>query len=124
MLKKLLTGAGMLSLLLAWAAMPIPMLKSQAMAVTLEVYVPTAAKDIAPSQLAKRVETLNGMRIAIHWNGKPGGEWLLAEVEDQLKTRFKDFTVYHWPDGTAWKSDVEGFLKKQPVDVAILALGD
>lgn len=116
MLKKLIAGAGVLSLLFVWA-MP-------ANAATLEVLVPTGKADIKPADLAKRVDSLDGKRIALHWNAKPGGEFLLAEVEAQLKAKYKDITIYRWPDGTAWKSDVQGFIKKQPVDVAILSVGD
>jgi hypothetical protein len=115
-----------LSILIGLMIMPIPLVE-EAMAaapVRLEVLVPSGKADIKPAKLAKRVDTLDGKRIAIHWNGKPGAEYLLAEIEDQLKAKYKNAKFYHWPKGTAWRADVEAFIKKQPVDVAVLAVGD
>ncbi len=122
-----IVGAGMLSMLLVLMTVPALPLVKQAIAATpvkLEVLVPAGEAKIKPAKLAKRVDTLEGKRIAIHWNGKPGAEFLLAEIEDQLKAKYPKATFYHWPKGTAWKSDVEEFIKKQPVDAAILAVGD
>lgn len=129
MLKKWIAGVGMLFLFLAWVTVPILMLEKQAQAakpkpVKMEVLLPTGTADIKPAQLAKRVDSLDGKRIALHWNGKPGGEYLLAEVEAQLKAKYKNATIYQWPKGTAWKTDVAQFIKNQPVDVAILSVGD
>ncbi len=115
-----------LPILIGLTAVPIPP-REEAMAaapVKLEVLVPSGKADIKPAKLAKRVDTLDGKRIAIHWNGKPGAEYLLAEIEDQLKAKYKNAKFYHWPKGTAWRADVEAYIKKQPVDVAILAVGD
>ncbi len=103
---------------------PVLPLKEAKAAVKLEVLVPTGKADIKPVKLAKRVDTLEGKRIAIHWNGKPGAEYLLAEIEDQLKAKYKTAKFFHWPKGTAWGADVEQYIKKDPVDVAILAVGD
>jgi hypothetical protein len=127
MRKRGIVGAGMLSMLLVLMTMPVLPLVKQAIAATpvkLEVLMPAGEAKIKPAKLAKRVDSLEGKRIAIHWNGKPGAEYLLAEIEDQLKAKYPKATFYQWPKGTAWKSDVEGFIKKQPVDVAILAVGD
>jgi hypothetical protein len=127
MRKKGVREVWMLSLLLVLTAMPALPLVKQAIAATpvkLEVFVPAGEAKIKPAKLAKRLDSLDGKRIAIHWNGKPGAEYLLAEIEDQLKAKYPQATFYQWPKGTAWKSDVEGFIKKQPVDAAILAVGD
>ncbi len=121
-----LMGLLALPIIVGSIAMPIPLME-EAMAaapVRLEVLVPSGKADIKPAKLAKRIDTLEGKRIAIHWNGKPGAEYLLAEIEDQLKAKYKNAKFYHWPKGTAWRADVEGFIKKQPVDVAVLAVGD
>ncbi len=121
-----LMGLLALSILVGLITMPIPRMEESMAAapVKLEVLVPAGKADIKPAKLAKRVETLEGKRIAIHWNGKPGAEYLLAEIEDQLKAKYKDAKFYHWPKGTAWRADVEEYIKKQPVDVAVLAVGD
>ena len=129
MRKKGFIGIWVLPILFGLILPVFPLLKETAAAaaaapVKLEVLVPTGKANIKPAKLAKRVDTLDGKRIAIHWNGKPGAEFLLAEIEDQLKAKYKNATFYQWPKGTAWKADVEGFIKKQPVDVAILAVGD
>ena len=127
MRKKGIVGVGLLSLLLILMAMPglAPAKPAiTAKPVKLEVLVPAGEAKIKPSQLAKRVDSLAGKRIAIHWNGKPGAEYLLAEIEDQLKAKYPTAIFYQWPKGTARKSDVEEYIKKQPVDAAILAVGD
>ncbi len=119
-------GIWALPILIGLIIMPVLLKKEAAAAapVKLEVLVPSGKADIKPAKLAKRVDTLEGKRIAIHWNGKPGAEYLLAEIEDQLKAKYKNAKFYHWPKGTAWKADVEVYIKKQPVDVAVLAVGD
>jgi hypothetical protein len=127
MRKRGIVGAGILSMLLVLMGMPALPLVEQAVAATpvkLEVLVPAGEAIIKPAKLAKRVDSLDGKRIAIHWNGKPGAEYLLAEIEEQLKAKYPKATFYHWPKGTAWKADVEEFIKKQPVDAAVLAVGD
>jgi len=127
MREKGIVGVGILSLLLVLMAMPILAQAKQAITakpVKMEVYVPAGEAKIKPAKLAKRVVSLDGKRIAIHWNGKPGAEYLLAEIEDQLRAKYPTAIFYQWPKGTAWKSDVEGFIKMQPVDAAILAVGD
>jgi hypothetical protein len=125
--KRVMLGVWMLSILFLWTIMPALPLVKQAIAaapVKLEVLVPAGEAIIKPAKLAKRVNSLDGKRIAIHWNGKPGAEYLLAEIEDQLKAKYPNAKFYQWPKGAAWKADVEEFIKKQPVDVAILAVGD
>ncbi len=119
-------GIWALPILIGLIIMPVLMMRESAVAasVKLEVLVPSGKADIKPAKLAKRVDTLEGKRIAIHWNGKPGAEYLLAEIEDQLKVKYKNAKFYHWPKGTAWRADVEAYIKKQPVDVAVLAVGD
>ena len=126
MRKESFLGIWALPIFIGLIAMAIPLMKEAmaAASVKLEVLVPSGKADIKPAKLAKRVETLEGKRIAIHWNGKPGAEYLLAEIEDQLKAKYKDAKFYHWPKGTAWRADVEEYIKKQPVDVAVLAVGD
>lgn len=124
--KRSFVGIWALPILIGLIAMLIPLMEegTAAALVKLEVLAPTGKADIKPAKLAKRIDTLEGKRIAIHWNGKPGAEYLLAEIEDQLKAKYKNATFYHWPKGTAWRADVEAYIKKQPVDMAILAVGD
>ncbi len=127
MKKSVLVRAGVLSLLLVLTPMPVLPLVKQAIAaapVKLEVLLPAGEAKIKPAKLAQRVDSLDGKRIALHWNGKPGAEYLLAEIEDQLKAKYPQAIFYQWPKGTAWKADVQQFVKKQPVDAAILAVGD
>jgi hypothetical protein len=128
MIKRGVVGVWILSIFLVLITMPVLFSVKQATAATapvkLEVLVPAGEAKIKPAKLAKRVDSLDGKRIAIHWNGKPGAEFLLAEIEEQLKAKYPKAVFYHWPKGTAWKSDVEGFIKEQPVDAAILAVGD
>jgi hypothetical protein len=126
MRRKYFSGVWVSLMLLALVSPLMPLQKQAISAgqVKLEVLVPTGKADIKPAKLAKRVDSLDGKRIALHWNAKPGGEYLLAEIEAQLRSRYKNATFYRWPQGTAWKADVEKYIKDQPVDVAILSVGD
>ncbi len=126
MRKEIVLGIWALPILIGLIIMPV-LLKKEAKAanqVKLEVLVPAGKAEVKPGKFATRLEALEGKRIALHWNGKPGGEYLLAEIEQQLKAKYKNITFYQWPKGTAWGADVEGFIKKQPVDAAILSVGD
>ena len=82
MKKRVLVGAWVLCLLLAWTAIPVLKEAMAKESVQLEVLVPTGEAKIKPAKLAKRLDSLDGKKIAIHWNGKPGAEYLLAEIED------------------------------------------
>jgi hypothetical protein len=60
--------------------------------VKLEVLSPVGIADIKPVTPANRLSTLEGKKIGLIWNGKPGGEYLLDEVEKQLSAKYKSAT--------------------------------
>jgi len=122
-----ITGLLTLPIILGLLTVPIFSWVKKAMAansVKLEVLVPVGKAEIKPGKFGARLNTLEGKRIALHWNGKPGGEYLLAEIEQQLAAKYKNIKFFQWPKGTAWGPDVEQYIKKQPVDGAILSVGD
>jgi hypothetical protein len=62
---------------------------------TLEVLnpvaeLPAASRSVNP---APRPTTLDGKRVGLYWNYKPGGKDALERVGEAIKARFKDVTV-------------------------------
>ena len=92
--------------------------------VKLEILSPQGAATKVQIKCAKRLDTLEGKTVALHWNGKPGAEYLLAEIKDQLTAKYRNIKFVEWPKGTAWKDDVKQYMKKYPSDAAVLAVGD
>ena len=58
--------------------------------VQLEVLNPVAQVSVRRSSLTPRLPTLNKKRIALYWNGKPGGDIALAYLGQLLKARYSD----------------------------------
>jgi hypothetical protein len=90
----------------------------------MEVFVPVGKAEIKPLRAVTRPDTLDSKRVALHWNEKPGGEFLLAEIKKQLSAKCKNVEFVEWPKGTVWKADIESFMKEKPADVAIVSVGD
>ncbi len=92
--------------------------------VTLEVLSPIGFTTKAQIKCAERLDKLEGKTIALHWNGKPGAQYLLAEIKDQLSAKYTNIEFVEWPKGAAWMKDVKRNMKEYPSDAAILAVGD
>jgi len=90
----------------------------------VEVLVPAGKAEIKPLKAAIRPNTLDGKRVALHWNEKPGGEFLLAEIKERLSAKYNGIEFVYWPQGTVWRAEIEGFLKEQTADVVIVSVGD
>jgi len=90
----------------------------------MEVFVPAGKAEIKPLKAVPRPNTLDRKRVALHWNEKPGGEFLLAEIKKQLSAKYKDIVFVEWPKGTVWRADIERFMKEKPADVVIVSMGD
>jgi hypothetical protein len=56
--------------------------------VELEVLNPEGKIIKKGKSLAPRLETLEGKKIGLVWNGKPNGDKLLNEIGDLLKERY------------------------------------
>jgi hypothetical protein len=54
----------------------------------LEILNPVAFVTIRKSNLAPRLKSLEGKRIALYWNSKPGGDVALARTSDTLGKKF------------------------------------
>ena len=106
--------------LLAWSE-PAP-----AAPVRLEVLSPVGVADIKPVMPAPRLNTLEGKKIGMIWNAKPGGEYLLDEVEKQLSAKYKDITFVRMESEQGFSSEeMTAVLKAAPrVDVVIHSVGD
>lgn len=65
------------------------------MAESIEVLNPVADLPAALRSIsaAPRPTTLDGKRVGLYWNYKPGGKDALERVGEAIKARFKDVTV-------------------------------
>ena len=54
----------------------------------LEIMNPVAMVTIRKSKLAPRLKKLDGKRIALYWNSKPGGNVALERTSQTLGKRF------------------------------------
>ncbi len=62
--------------------------------ITLEVAVPRGVPEkIKEVGLATRPESLDGKKIGLFWNGKPGADVLLAGIGELLQGRFKNVSL-------------------------------
>ena len=59
----------------------------------LHVLNPVAVPQGEGLNLAPRLDTLAGKRIAFFWNSKPGGDLALQRIEEQLLKRFPDMVA-------------------------------
>ena len=93
---------------------------------SFEVLDPTATHSIATSGMAKRPESLAGMKIGLMSNDKLNAEELLDSIYDVLAERFEVSSSYRISKGDASRPASPEFLDdfSQEVDVALLANGD
>lgn len=60
----------------------------------LKTYVPVAVKAPLFVEPARRPATLDGKRVGLLWNGKPGGDVALDVLEEMLNERFKGLSFW------------------------------
>ena len=62
---------------------------------TLEVLNPVAELPVESQRIkpAVRHPSLDGKRVGLYWNFKPGGNYALERVGEEIKARFKDVSV-------------------------------
>ncbi len=76
----------------------------------LQIKNPVAQVLIRRSALAPRLPSLNKGRVALYWNGKPGGDIALTHLGELLKARHPDLKLELIRSGT--------FGTKERVDYA------
>jgi hypothetical protein len=106
--------------LLAWST-PAP-----AAPVKLEVFSPVGVADIKPVKPALRLSTLEGKKIGLIWNAKPGGQYLLDEVEKQLSAKYKGITFVRMQSeqGMSAEEMIAVLKGAPPVDAVVHSVGD
>ncbi len=112
---------GMLLLgLMAWSK------TAPAAPVRLEVLSPVGIADIKPVIPAARLSTLEGKKIGMIWNAKPGGEYLLDEIEKQLSAKYKGITFVRMQSeqGMSAEEMIEVLKKAPQVDAVVHSVGD
>jgi hypothetical protein len=73
-----------------------------------------------PSGLNPRVESLSGKKIGLFWDGKPGGDNFFAALDELLKERYPDATIFR----VAWNDVEKANQIKQLVDTFVFGVGD
>ena len=91
----------------------------------LRVLDPTGVKVAGRRSLARPLDTLEGKRIGLVWNQKPGADLLLDEVGKLLQKRYPTVKISNWTKEVAWAPPA-GTLERiaEEVDAAIVASGD
>lgn len=77
-------------------------------------------------QLSKRLDSLNGKRIGLLWNNRPGGERILNHVVELLAQKYKFSGVYFTKKrliGNAAPREIIEDLASR-VDAVIVGVGD
>ncbi len=94
--------------------------------VKLEVLSPVGIADIKPVTPAPRLNTLEGKKIGLIWNVKPGGEFLLDEIEKQLSAKYKGMTFVRMQSeqGMAAEEMIAVLKGAPPVDAVVHSVGD
>ncbi len=75
------------------------------------------------SALAPRVSDLDGKRVGLYWNGKPGIDNFFAVVEENLKKRFPNVTTTLLR-GAMEITDKDAQSWAPQIDTFIYAVGD
>jgi hypothetical protein len=82
--------------------------------------MPSAAQRINP---APRPSTLDGKRIGLYWNFKPGGDYVLEWVGEELKKRFTGARVKLFPSPRPVPENILNAVKSE-CDVVVGATAD
>ena len=99
---------------------------SPAATVKLEVLNPVGVADIKLVEFAPRVSSLEGRKIGLIWNHKPGGQYLLDELEKLISAKYKGVSFVRMESEQGMSAEeMIAVLKAAPrVDVVIHSVGD
>ncbi len=89
----------------------------------LEVLNPVADLPSEPLKPAPRPTSLDGKRVGLYWNYKPGGNYALERVGEQIKQRFKGVSVKMYSSPRPVLKSVLDAVKSE-CDVVVGATGD
>jgi hypothetical protein len=92
----------------------------------LEVLNPVGAADIKLVEFAPRVSSLDGRKIGLIWNHKPGGQYLLDALEKKIAANYKGVSFVRMESEQGMSAEeMTEVLKAAPrVDVVIHSVGD
>ena len=82
--------------------------------------MPPASQNVKP---APRPSTLEGKRVGLYWNYKPGGNYVLERVGEEIKTRFKGASVKMYPSPRPVPQSILDAVKNE-CDVVVGATAD
>jgi len=96
-----------------------------------DVYWPRGERAVAVSNLAPRLASLDGKRIALMWDYIFKGDVVMDEIAAGLKERFPGVTFVHWDEvgnihGPKEREIVAGLgakLQAMKVDAALSGMG-
>jgi len=96
-----------------------------------EVYWPRSPRQAQPRQLAPRLETLEGKKVAQLWDYMFRGDEVFALLEEAIGARFPGVRFVNWREfGSTHGSDEREFVAALPqrlrelgVDAAISGMG-
>ena len=89
----------------------------------LEVLNPVALTGSRRTRPALRPPSLDGKRVGLYWNYKPGGNYALDRVGDEIKARFKGVSVKMYPSPRPVPQSVLDAVKNE-CDVVVGATAD
>ena len=89
----------------------------------LEVLNPVATFGSQRIKPALRPLSLDGKRVGLYWNFKPGGNYALERVGEEIKARFKDVSVKMYPSPRPVPKSVLSAVKNE-CDVVVGATAD
>jgi hypothetical protein len=74
--------------------------------------------------MSPRPSSLEGKRVGLYWNRKPGGIHFLNQVEDQLKQQFPGIETFHYDSRRPIQKSVVEAIEADHCDVVIGATAD
>ena len=82
--------------------------------------MPSAAQRVNP---APRPSTLDGKRVGLYWNFKPGGDYVLERVGEEIKKRFTVGSIKMYPSPRPVPDHILHAVKNE-CDVVVGATAD
>ena len=74
--------------------------------------------------MPSRLSSLEGKRIGLYWNRKPGGIYFLNRVETRLRQEFDGLEVFHFDSRRPIQKDVVEAIVNANCDLVVGATAD